>query len=431
MSAYTVACATYNGHLAKGHHHSQGNPCAWLIPAFSDGTSGGSGRIVDDAPAFVVVGFQEIIPLHLALAGLTDSALKQHDEQLLSVLESLYTASQTSSKPNSTRRYKLLSQKALGGIALLVYARRDVADRVRTVEVSTVGCGILGLMGNKGAVGIRVTLVEPESGREEKGSGGGESSWTFVSAHLAAHQSDKCVRRRNEDWRSIVERLVFVGENGEERQLFDSGNVFFFGDLNYRISLTSPSPLSLDLLSQHITTLTSSASSTSPLSSACSTLLSHDQLTQERRAERTLHHLREGPIAHPPSYKFKLGSRDEYTSFQKRVPGWTDRVLYASAGGDEVEVKSYRSVMDCTMSDHKPVAAVFSLPSSAASSSLPFSSPFPIDPSWRTKRLIGLLLDRLVGSAWCILMLAGFNRSAKVGMFILLAAVVAVYYVWR
>lgn len=81
-------------------------------------------------------------------------------------------------------------------------------------------------MGNKGAVGVRVTLVEPGAKEETTD---GTSVWTFVSAHLAAHADQKQLERRNADWKSIVEKLVFVDEGGREAQLFDSGNVFFFG----------------------------------------------------------------------------------------------------------------------------------------------------------------------------------------------------------
>jgi phosphatidylinositol-bisphosphatase len=95
---------------------------------------------------------------------------------------------------------------------------------VKSVEVATAGVGIGGLMGNKGAVGVRVTLVEPEAEKGEK-----TSVWTFVSAHFAAHASQKHLERRNADWKSVVERLVFVDDAGREKQLFDSGNVFFFG----------------------------------------------------------------------------------------------------------------------------------------------------------------------------------------------------------
>lgn len=163
---------------------------------------------------------------HLALAGFTKTALDLHDDQLRSAIEERYSncsaagRKKRSSPGADVERYSLVARRAIGGIALLVYAREaSVAARVRDVQVATVGCGVFGLMGNKGAVGIRVVL-------DERSANGETSSWTFVTAHLAAHQNKNKERAR--DWKSIVERLVFEGVDGE-KQMFDTGHVFFFG----------------------------------------------------------------------------------------------------------------------------------------------------------------------------------------------------------
>jgi hypothetical protein len=59
------------------------------------------------------------------------------------------------------------------------------------------------------------------------------------------------------------------------------------------------------------------------------------------------------------------------------------------------------------------VSAVFNLSPSSASSRLPFSAPFPIDPSWRTRQTVGFVLDRLVGSFWTLLILLGLGKDAR------------------
>lgn len=107
---------------------------------------------------------------------------------------------------------------------------------------------------------------------------------------------------------------------------------------------------------------------------------------------------------------------------------------------------NYRSVMEFTRSDHKPVsraaflplsatisfelseesaprltgmmakyqvAAQFLLPASSVTQRIKDRSPYTVDPLWRVKQLAGLVLDRLVGSVWCLLMLAGFNRDLR------------------
>lgn len=155
-------------------------------------------------------------------------------------------------------------------------------------------------------------------------------------------------------------------------------------DLNYRISTKSPKPLPLHLISHK-------------LINDLPSLLAQDQLTQELSAGHTLHHLREGHVTFKPTYvlplpptaplilarryKYKPGTVSEFKKFTKRVPGWCDRVLFATwadgeegAGtivkkkkkgveeGDEkvakrkgARVELYRSLMEFTQSDHKPV----------------------------------------------------------------------------
>ena len=214
-------------------------------------------------------------------------------------------------------------------------------------------------------------------------------------------------------------------------------------DLNYRISLASPQRLDRDKLVHDLSEL-AAASREGTAAAVPAKLLAQDQLRQEQARDKALHHLREGEITFPPTYKYQPGSRDELSS--KRVPGWCDRVLYASAAQGEVKVLNYRSVMEFTRSDHKPVsraaflllsatislelseefaprltgmmaryqvAAQFLLPESSVTQRIKDRSPYNVDPLWRVKQLAGLVLDRLVGSVWCLLMLAGFNRDLR------------------
>lgn len=420
---YRIACATYNGKLVSEQAQSvlsdsSEHLSAWLAPSLLRQTDDDDGRSRGEqqpAPDFVAIGFQEMIPLHLALAGLTRKALDLHDDKLRVAIESLYTtaASPGNADEGGKTRYSLVARRAIGGIALLVYARDEtVATRIKDVQVNSVGCGVFGLLGNKGAVGIRVTLRESAGSEVDgAGDGGAESSWTFVSAHLAAHQDQN--EARSHDWRSIVERLVFQDAGGAA-QMYDTGHLFFFGDLNYRISLTSPERLDRDKLVHDLSEL-ATASREGAAAAVPTKLLAQDQLRQEQAHDTALHHLREGAITFPPTYKYIPGSRDELSS--KRVPGWCDRVLYASAAQGEVKVLNYRSVMEFTRSDHKPVAAQFLLPASSVTQRIKDRSPYTVDPLWRVKQLAGLVLDRLVGSVWCLLMLAGFNRDLRLGIF--------------
>lgn len=60
------------------------------------------------------------------------------------------------------------------------------------------------------------------------------------------------------------------------------------------------------------------------------------------------------------------------------------------------------------------VAATISIPSTAVTSRLPHEPPYALDlGSYRLKRTLGLVLDRLVGLLWCLVMLAGLNRDLR------------------
>lgn len=269
---------------------------------------------------------------HLALAGLTQTALDLHDYKMKASIED--HASTTSSEKGGKEAYTLVAKKVLGGISLLVYTRdKTVTAKVVDVRVATAACGIFNLMGNKGAVGVRIVLDDGEEEDDKKSvdsqENTGDSVFTFVNAHLAAHDSG--LQRRNEDYKSIVERLVFNPDEASEYfqpkrtsnvfagvpvtsgtdapgiGIYDTSYLFFFGgtsspisrltreliprfaDLNYRISTKSPKPLPLHLISHK-------------LINDLPSLLAQDQLTQELSAGKTLHHLREGPITFKPTY---------------------------------------------------------------------------------------------------------------------------------
>lgn len=151
---------------------------------------------------------------HLALAGLTKTVLDNHDDQLKRAIEAHYGAAGDgrSSKTNAgggAGTYTLLAKHVLGAIALLVYSNDEtVTRRVERVDVASAATGIARVMGNKGGVGVRVTLSSPEGDDVSDGQDG--ETFTFVTAHLAAH--DKGLQRRNQDYRAICERLVFTGD---------------------------------------------------------------------------------------------------------------------------------------------------------------------------------------------------------------------------
>uniref|UniRef100_A0A672ZBI2 Inositol polyphosphate-5-phosphatase Ja n=1 Tax=Sphaeramia orbicularis TaxID=375764 RepID=A0A672ZBI2_9TELE len=102
-----------------------------------------------------------------------------------------------------------------------------------------------------------------------------------------------------------------------------------------------------------------------------------------KNTESILEGFIEGPLKFPPTYKFDVGTHTYDTSAKKRKPAWTDRILWRHrrtgspvpthnaalqrgltswlGGATKVTQHAYRSHMGYTISDHKPVSALFSL----------------------------------------------------------------------
>uniref|UniRef100_A0A3Q1FQZ1 Inositol polyphosphate-5-phosphatase Ja n=1 Tax=Acanthochromis polyacanthus TaxID=80966 RepID=A0A3Q1FQZ1_9TELE len=102
-----------------------------------------------------------------------------------------------------------------------------------------------------------------------------------------------------------------------------------------------------------------------------------------KNTESILEGFIEGPLNFPPTYKFDVGTHTYDTSAKKRKPAWTDRILWRLrrtgspvpthnaalqrgltswlGGATKVTQHVYRSHMGFTISDHKPVSALFSL----------------------------------------------------------------------
>lgn len=323
--------------------------------------------------------------------------------------------------PPATPAYTLVRSKNVGMTAVLLFARDPLA--IADVQEAEVGFGAAE-MGNKGAAGVRVLYEARDTGES--------TEMTFVGTHLAAMEWN--LARRNANWAAIMRGLTFEdpeeilkprtassdaasqgdGEEGQDvedvvRLLHDQHNeesremqrrlqdisvfkptshLFVGGDLNYRISATSPTP------GANFPSLDPESENYHPR------FFPLDQLTRERTAGRTLHGLTEAEVEFPPTYKYDVvsggtGSGNPLDVAWKfaphRYPSWTDRVLYLDTPAwtkslkpetPGIKVHAYNAFPVIATSDHRAVFFRATVPMVPTDDLLPPARDDSYSPEW-------------------------------------------------
>lgn len=329
----------------------------------------------DDDVGLYVLSLQEVVDISSATEALrpyTDSAIANKWKDAMDA-----------ALPNG---YKLVAEQQLIGLLLLIYAAPDVAKDIKSISTTSVGTGLMGYMGNKGAVTARIVLGET-------------TRVVFVNSHLAAGADKASLERRNWDASQIISRTRFepiqdvtdlAHSTGE--QIGDEDFAFWCGDLNYRLEgipgddvrrllmlhtrneydLSKQAALKVEREIQEATDSAKQresengsiqSASTNPsarssidarrsmesnrttttlgeeilhsedptsLQTTLSSLLPHDELQQQIRKRKAFHDgWREGPITFLPTYKYDAGSVGVFDSSEKkRAPSWCDRILF-------------------------------------------------------------------------------------------------------
>ncbi|KAJ1300525.1 hypothetical protein OPQ81_005336 [Rhizoctonia solani] len=280
--------------------------------------------------------------------------------------------------------YVKLTSKQLVGVLIVVLIRRPILPLMAPsgVASSSAGVGILGTMGNKGGVALRLQLMD--------------TVLVFMNAHLAASAyavpppdpngkqplfvgrgpipADAVVERRNADYISLTGpggRLNFTLLPRTPSALpttvgfWDCHVAFFLGGKSFneyafvqRSTLCVDFNYRIDLLDDEIRAFLDN-----PKDKDYSTLLKFDQLKIQQHLGKAFGGMIEGPIKFKPTYRCLAGKKEGHYWDPKRRPAWTDRVLYMTSRGKEKTVRlvedSYKSHPVISLSDHKPVSADF------------------------------------------------------------------------
>ncbi|XP_064966258.1 type I inositol polyphosphate 5-phosphatase 8-like isoform X3 [Musa acuminata AAA Group] len=233
--------------------------------------------------------------------------------------------------------YCLAASKQMVGIFLCVWVRASIMHRISALEISCVGRGIMGCMGNKGSISISMTLER--------------TTFCFICTHLASGEKDGDEVRRNLDVAEIMKRTRFQQSHRIAgpapylpETILEHDKIIWLGDLNYRLASTNSD--THQLLQRN----------------DWETLLQKDQLLIEQRAGRVFAGWDEGKIYFPPTYKY-LANSDIYAVDQaksrekRRTPAWCDRILWRGKGMKQMSYVRGES----RFSDHRPVYSLFSV----------------------------------------------------------------------
>ncbi|XP_061865818.1 phosphatidylinositol 4,5-bisphosphate 5-phosphatase A isoform X2 [Colius striatus] len=237
--------------------------------------------------------------------------------------------------------FVLVSTVRMQGVILLVFAKYYHLPFLQDIQTDCTRTGLGGYWGNKGGVSVRLSIFG--------------HMVCFLNCHLPAHLEK--AEQRKEDFATILHMQQFEGHAASG--ILDHDLVFWFGDLNFRIE-----SLDIRFVKYAID------------SNILSQLWEKDQLNIAKSTWPVLSGFQEGPLNFPPTFKFDVGTNKYDSSAKKRKPAWTDRILWKikapstglGVGGRRpsrtvlsVSQLCYCSHMEYTISDHKPVAAIFAV----------------------------------------------------------------------
>ncbi|CAB9525107.1 II inositol 1,4,5-trisphosphate 5-phosphatase [Seminavis robusta] len=293
------------------------------------------------APDLVAVGFQEIVDLNAVNVAVDNKTQQRSQFWVERLMATLNSPHNTRNDPN--RQYFLLQQKSMVGLLVCVFCKAPHKDRVRYINSTAVGVGVMGMLGNKGGVAVRVQFYD--------------STLCFLCTHLAAHREN--VTGRNQDFANVFNKSLFeIGEEATREAIYsgsmshweigatsvnviDHDLIFWLGDLNYRIDESMPTDKVLEYAE----------------TGKFAEMRKLDQLNVERAHGRAFEGFEEGVIQFPPTYKYQPGTDgyDKRPEKKLRAPAWCDRILWMALEPAHVQQLTYNRSEQPNVSDHKAV----------------------------------------------------------------------------
>ena len=203
--------ASSGANFTLSPYSSGGDPSSPSPSANSSSSSSTSSSSIARPADIVAMGFQEVVDLS-AKNLLVDPHATGRWEALTedSLRRALGRFASQEARVGRPRPgadgYVMIASTHLVGLALCVWVRTSLLHKVRAVRTGKVGIGLMGVGGNKGAIGVSFTV--------------NDTSVCFLNAHIAAHQEK--VQARNAHYSAIMRRLRFDSTTGVSPRVLQS-----------------------------------------------------------------------------------------------------------------------------------------------------------------------------------------------------------------
>ncbi|XP_043231645.1 inositol polyphosphate 5-phosphatase E-like [Amphibalanus amphitrite] len=236
----------------------------------------------------------------------------------------------------------LFHSASLGTLHICVFIRRDLVWYCSVPEEASYSIRQPTAIKTKGCVAVGFQFFG--------------TTFLLLTCHLTAHLEKQ--NQRIDDVRRICAALDLpqaIPSRSSSRDVTERyDNVFWFGDLNFRLHQSRPRVIDTIVESSSTILLRERT-----MSEACMrSLLEWDQLNHAKHKGRAFEGFNEGVISFLPTYKYDPGTNTFDTSHKQRIPAYTDRILFKSRR-DGVRCIKYDSVQPFSTSDHKPVWGLY------------------------------------------------------------------------
>ena len=340
-------------------------------------------------PIFYCIGLEECVELNAknVLVKPKNNKAEIWEERITSELQKKFN-------------YYLMCKEQLVGIYLLFYVKSTEIKYIRNIQTEKLKSGFMGC-GNKGCCFLNF---------EYKGK-----SFGFCSSHLPSGQKEKNLLSRKDTFNHILD--FKLGEKEFQKNDF----YFIFGDLNFRsekiglislknhikiilsnkkaeedninnrnsfmaekpnlklkltkrprseVLIQKESNIDNNIIKSNKNILKLNTNNYFPNEEVEENLMDENVFTQYffkefsegeelkkfEKADLVQFDIKEGEINFPPTYKYKKNTNSY--NIEKRVPSWTDRILYKN--NKNIRILLYDRV-NLNLSDHKPIFGLFEI----------------------------------------------------------------------